>query len=481
MSIKEKLLHRAIKALGTEDLAIQLPWPESARLNLTPEYVVFQSESDVRRSRAATQYDGYGQYIVEMLVNNVVGPAGIKVIWEDPTLQKLWDEWRWNPVRDYERVDEAERDVIRGVIRDGESITQIIGDPTELSLVILDPLDLPPHPSNDSIEYDHKRRPVKYKFRPRYGYRDTPIPPPSLPADQVVHIYREDYPNQRRGVSWMRSAVTPLQKLKEFEDAYGETAQLSAANPGFFSLPARLSALLSENDTLESLKRAAKVNPKTRQILPEGTDWVPAGSPNISGGTYEAVKKGYLSRVARAVGISYYSLSSDLSDASFSSARQGHLENVVLYKRLQAMVIGWLEVVTDRWFMWNSMRYGVSNPSRDYSPPGFDYIDPAKETSALAAAVELGIKSRSEIIMESGRNPEVVFKSLAEEEAQMKVYRQEAMEKAGLDGGDSDSGNESDDDDEGADDQRNPNPNAPPPPNPSGQPGPNPRTLQIVA
>ena len=403
-----------------------LPFPDGNRLLTTPSYVVYQNDHDVRRVRAIAQFDGYGHHVVEVLVNQVVGPAGVRVVWEDERAHQLWSDWRWNYRRQYERVDEAQRDVVRGIVRDGESLTQILGDPESFNLTFLDPLDLPPYPEQNSIEYDARGRPLQYRFRPQHGFRQTPVPPRSLPADQVVHIFREDFPNQQRGVSWLRSAITPLEVLRAFEDAYADIATLTAASPGYFSLPDSLTQVMTDDDALDVLTRAAKLSPKSREVLPAGVEWKSVGTPPITAGIFTSVRNGLISRISRAVGISPYTISGEISDPNFSALRQANIENIVLYRRLQALVIGWLEQVTNAWFTWHSIRFGLANPDRKYETPGFDYIDPAKEVVAQSRAIDYNLKSKSEIIAESGRDPDSVFRTQAEEEAKIRDFRREA-------------------------------------------------------
>ena len=106
-------------------------------------YAIQQTEYDIRVARQYTQTDGYGREIVEIFIDTVVGATGIRVVWGDAYVQKKWDAWRWNTVRSHERIDEVQRDVVRGVVRDGESIVEIQGDAEGIYLANLDPIDLP--------------------------------------------------------------------------------------------------------------------------------------------------------------------------------------------------------------------------------------------------------------------------------------------------------------------------------------------------
>ena len=456
----QKALRGALKALGDDlppptKLAVELPFPNDRRVLLDPDYILYQQDFDVRRVRAETQTKGYGLFIVELLVNQSVGPAGARVSWEDSRLQELWDNWEWNPKRSWERSDEAQRDAIRGVVRDGEALIQIIGGPDYLNLVFLDPLDLPAYPQANSITYDARSRPVEYIFRPRPGFRLRPRPTDvRLPARDIIHLYREDFPGQNRGISWLRNAVDDLINLREFDKDFREMASLAAAHPGFFELPEKYERILTADDTLESLERTSKKPASSRSVLPSGTRWQAAGSPQVTAEFYHRVRFGMLAEVARVVGISPITLIGDVADANFSSLRHAHLENISTYRRTQALAVGFVNMIADVFYEWTSLRYGIANGSRKVTPAGFGYIDPSKEVSAQTTELNNATRTRSEIIAESGRDPESVFAELAAEEALLRRLRQEAMERESVAmptppvASDDDDSDDSDDDDD---------------------------------
>ena len=73
-----------------------------------------------------------------------------------------------------------------------------------------------------------------------------------------------------------------------------------------------------------------------------------------------------------------------------------------------------------------------------FTGPGFEHIQPREAAAANDMNIKLNLKSRSQIIRESGNEPEEVFKELAEENERLEALGLMSMPDDG--GGDSDMG-----------------------------------------
>ena len=430
-----------------------------ASLRYDGYYVIRQTEFDVRLARQFTQTDGYGRELVEIFVDSVVGRAGIQVQWGDDYVQERWNEWRWNATKPFERIDEAQRDVVRGLVRDGESLFQILGDMESMYLHMLDPIDLPMgtggpflrnNPRNKKVQgitFDDMGRPTQYDFAPSYGQD----PPQKLPASEVVHAYYEIFPGQVRGISWMRPAIIPLRQLSEFEHNFATMVDTAAKLPGYFTVPENLQAPLFEDDLAATgededgdgieddeealarrwLEQAMNADPTTRPRLPEGTQWHSVDiSSAVNGQLYTDTRKGLLGRIARGLGLSYNSLAGDLGEANYSSLRLGQMENNAQYRRVQRLLIAWLERVAKEWKEWQAVRDPIIEglaPSLkpQFDAPSFDMIDPLKEAATAKQLVENRVRSRQEIIREGGGDPDKTLEEIVDEEAKLLELRRD--------------------------------------------------------
>ena len=294
---------KVVKQTATKD-DYTVTYGENAnfrRRGTNRSYVIFNQYSDVIAARAATQFDGYGRYLVDYMVTAVLGVRGIAVQWEDERMQELWDNWKWNIARPWERPVDIQRDVLQTLIRDGESVMQIAARREGLFFNTIDSLSLPTNQPR-SILYDDMGRPTQYNFRspsqPVIQHLVGSVMEPfSLPAQQVIHMYREDFPNQRRGVTWLRSAIEPLSDLTTLDILFQDALEISISNPGAwvldqgYSNSARGSILPLRIPTSfttrikKMLTTAVTADARKRSILPYGTDMATGQYPSDRAGS----------------------------------------------------------------------------------------------------------------------------------------------------------------------------------------------------
>ncbi len=154
-------------------------------------------------------------------------------------------------------------------------------------------------------------------------------------------------------------------------------------------------------------------------IIAQGVDDVKTIVPSAGSGI--GIER-YEGRVASGAGLPREIVTGDLSAANFSTMRYAVL--------IAAKVVEELAVEFDPfrlraldWFLEAEQGMG-----HDWYGAGFEWlsrpvgiIDPLKAAEADAVLVELGVKSRRQVIEESGRNPEQVFDEIAAERAQVDV------------------------------------------------------------
>lgn len=263
------------------------------------------------------------------------------------------------------------------------------------------------------IEYDALgRRVAYYLYKVHPGSEVINLQPSQysrVPADEVIHLFRADRPGQQRGVSWLSPVVLTLRELGIYEDAYLKRQQLANLFAGF---------MYSDNpsdlgDELED--EIPDLQPGTIYMMKNGRR-IEFSSPPPAGEDPK-YRDSCLRRVAAGMGISYESLTGNLSEVNFSSARMGAndagrnfdgwLWNLFI-PRFCNGVFGWFLKVL------SMQGTNVADISAEWTPPARVIVDPGKEFSALLTAVRSGFMTLPEAIRQQGFDPDHVAQEQAE-------------------------------------------------------------------
>jgi lambda family phage portal protein len=129
--------------------------------------------------------------------------------------------------------------------------------------------------------------------------------------------------------------------------------------------------------------------------------------------------------IASGLGVSYTSLANDLEAVSYSSIRQGLLEERDQWRVVQAwMIEHFCEPVYLRWLR-NALDFGaVPLPGNKYFkfsatqwvPRGWQWVDPRSEAEAQIVAINNGLMTRTQALAERGLDIEDVLRERAAEE-----------------------------------------------------------------
>lgn len=223
-----------------------------------------------------------------------------------------------------------------------------------------------------------------------------------VPAEDVIHVYRVDRPQQVRGVPWGHAAMLTLYDLDGFEDAFLLRQKLANC---FMAVETEVEPFGDggtggESDELEDLEPGIIYRPKPGREL----KW---SSPPIAA-EYGSYVDHVLYRVAAAYGISYQALTGNLEKVNFSSGRMGWLDFQRNIERWRwNMLIPQFCQRVGEWFLEAAelSRSVVPPDARfEWTPPRREMIDPAKEIPPAIAAVRAGITSLPAIHREYGEH-----------------------------------------------------------------------------
>jgi len=273
----------------------------------------------------------------------------------------------------------------------------------------------------EGIEFNEIGKRVAYylhKDHPgNYGYRSS-RESSRVDASNILHIFRQDRPGQKRGVSWFAPIAMNLQDMADHQDAQLMRQKIAACFAAF-----RVSL---DGDPLDgdATGLSQSLIPGRIQQLAPGEDIRFASPPGVE--SYDEFTRSVLRAVAAGLGVTYEALTGDLSNVNFSSARMGRMEmdrNIstwqwtMLVPQMLQPIGKW---VVDDWMLINQ-RF-IPGVKLEWVPPHRILVDPTREIPALGKKVSLGLASRSSVIREMGYDPERVIEEIkkdADEEKQL--------------------------------------------------------------
>lgn len=391
------------------------------------------------RSRDLTRNNPFAARAVQVLVNNTVGGGVLgqcksRSKTREQRWNAAWENWAKTPsLCDYDnRADfwGLQALVFRTVVESGECLIRKRIDPTAefpLKLQVLEP-DFIDDATKDGltedggyirqgIEYNVRDQRVAYHLHRQHpGDRITALhkyETVRVPADEIIAVFRRDRPGQGRGVPWGASVISRLRDFDDFSDAQLLKQKISACFTGF--------VIDSESqDTGGTPPLAESLEPGSIEILPAGKDVRFASPPSV--GEFDQFSRAMLLQIAAGYGITYEALTSDLSNANYSSARMGHLEfsrNVDCWQK-QILVAQMLGPIWD-WFKQSAEIIGDDpmDVRMQWTPARRELIDPQKEVGAIIEAVRGGLMSLSEAIRRSGYEPGEVMAEIARDAAML--------------------------------------------------------------
>ena len=250
-----------------------------------------------------------------------------------------------------------------------------------------------------------------------------------VPAEDLIHVFLPERPEQVRGLPWMHAAMLALHDLGEFNRSALLAARRGADTLGFIVSPDGTGGGLADGGTSsEPLKMSAA---GTYDVLPEGYD---IRTPEFAypNAVYDSFVKTILRRVASGLDVSYNGLGNDLEGVNYSSIRAGVLEERDQWQTLQNWFTeAFLEPVFDEWFtramaagaiiMSNGSALPVNKADKfrahEWQGRRWSWVDPMKDIEAARLAVKSGIASPQMIAAQNGVDIEDVLDGIAAFEA----------------------------------------------------------------
>lgn len=364
-------------------------------------------------------------------------------------IEKAWKKWRRArncDVTGQSSFNEILKMVVRRRIVDGEIFVIKTYDgsariPFKIQLVEPEQLDTSVQYGQNGnivksgVEVDAVNKPVAYWFYKTLpdGYLATESV--RIPEDRVVHLFSKTRPTQVRGISELASSMDSIRDAGEYLEAERVKARLAACFSLFVKAPlgklnpyGRLQRMPTEGNTQ---KRLDTIEPGIIEYLEPGEEIEVANPGTIPTNTKDFVEQ-QQRLVGAGQGLSYEMVSRDVSKVTYSSARQGLLEDRRTFEPWQQYLVEHfcIEIYTE--FLISAILAGEveikdfwQNKDRYlehvWIPPGWTWIDPLKDVKASGTEVDSNFATLEEKCAEQGKD----WKEVIDQRVREKKYIQE--------------------------------------------------------
>ena len=409
---------------------------DSARHWAAAEFLSADAEADGAtrrtlrtRARYEVQNNSYARGIVNTIADDTVGTG--------PRLQMLLED---NPLcnaveRDFAawagRVHLARKLRTMRVARcqDGEAFAILAQNPALASPVRLDlqlieadrvtdsDATLDDERWVDGIELDRFGNPKSYLVLRKHPGGNASFDADWLKvrAEDMIHVFRQDRPEQHRGVPEITSALPLFAHLRRFTLAVVSAAESAADCAGILYTDAPANGEADAVDPMDSIQL------ERNMLLTMPGGWKMAQlDPKQPATTYAEFKHEVLNEIARCLSIPYNIAAGNSSGYNYAS---GRLDHQTYYKSLkvdQRYIEEFvLDRVLERWLREWSLVRGRALPEgvlpHVWFWDGREHVDPAKEANAQATRLKSNTTSLANEYAKQGKDWETELRQIAKE------------------------------------------------------------------
>lgn len=252
----------------------------------------------------------------------------------------------------------------------------------------------------DGIVFDEWGNPAEYhvlKYHPG-DYRVASWDYEKIPADQMVHWYRTDRPEQARGIPDIMAALPLFAQLRRYTLAVIAAAETAA---DFAAVVQSTAPADSESDEYAPFE-TIELERRMATFLPAGYNLgqIKSEQPTT---TYEMFKRQILSEIARCLQLPYAVAAGDSSDHNYASGRldwqtyhrQVRIERSRMTTRvLDRLLIAWLdEAILIPGYLPEGLP-PINRWQHNWMWDMFEHVDPVKEAQAAQLRVASGFTAR---------------------------------------------------------------------------------------
>lgn len=237
-----------------------------------------------------------------------------------------------------------------------------------------------------------------------------------FPAEDIIHVYRQDWPGMCRGVSWLAPALLRLADLDVWRDAQLQRQKVAAMLAGF------VTSTNGSGSPFSGEQRGAELiggmSPGSLHYLDPDQD-VRFSTPANIGAEVISFAQITEREIAAALGLPAHAFG-DVTQANYSSLKtaqtgwKARVEQVQwstfiplvclpVWRRYAALAVlsGAVETTVD-----------AALPVKHHVP-AFPSLEPVKEMTARIMALRSGLTSQRAVLAETGEDVEQMFREIA--------------------------------------------------------------------
>lgn len=308
--------------------------------------------------------------------------------------------------------------------------------PFKLQMIETDELDSstvwPKHKGNKvagGIEYNEWNRPVGYFIRQYdidgYGQRE----PVWVDAEDVIFYFSIRRPSQLREMSDMAQTIPRIRDITEFMTAVAVKERILSCLAIFIKKGLPITGMGNANPG--RFNGSEKKTSYEGKLLSPGMikemnvgDEVQVVNPSGQGADATSFTKLQQRLIGAGQGISYEATSRDMSESTYSSARQGMIEDDLTYREEKELLLEVLDEIYETFIISAVLCGELSIPhfweekarylSHEWTQEPKPWIDPKKEADADSTALKTGQKTFKQIAAENGRDWQDQINDMAE-------------------------------------------------------------------
>ncbi len=473
-------VNRRLRAYASAGMGVTANWQPGSR-DPNSEMVNRNSLALTReRSRDLYHSSAWHRRVVEALANAIVStglrptvntgdtmtrhPLTGKMVRLDALVYECWEKWSRHPVPGSSgTMASLDQMAARTWLIDGEFLARFRArrkeDMPGLPPIMIEPMDATQLPVQKiemvgnglnriiaGVEVDALGEKVAFHVLPEppgslfpfgAGVWDTQ----RIEASKIIHLFRQEHPGQMRGIS----LTAPVLKSIYLHDQFHEAIQVGAAVANDIAIivnrkEADSGGMADGAPLPPSQARDAAGNPEIddegRPIHEMGPGMVYQGNPDETIAVQQPQApsnvsdyvRAILKEVAAGVGLSYYTLTGDMSDSSFAQAKLGLLEQgvAVACLREQSYLPGYKRPLWRAWIDAGIVNGIFPNDLRlydeEWSKPKTNSADALQEAKANLLRLQMCETNLTEIIESSGRDPDKVLEQYAKDMALLKKH-----------------------------------------------------------
>ena len=412
------------------------------------------------RARDLAVNNEYVSGILHNLTRNVIGAEGFTLqskaddVTLRPEIERLWREYQ-SRVGGFVTLDEHQsgRDfdalVLRTLMIDGEVFIHRAFDASSkfgyryevVDSLQIDTLYNVPDCGNGEkismgIRLDARGRELAYYVREtRYDYYMSG-PRIEVSAEDMLHIYRKQFPDQSRGYSLFAPIILNLNQLDGYKEAELVHARIQACTMAVWERNGQPTGDDFLDTTDEKGEFVREMKPGIFPVAPQGysAKFLQQSSPSNQFGTFW---KNMLRSISNALGISYNKAAGDYESVNYSSLREATLEDRASFEEAQRFLIeNWKGFQFGDFIRALAYRGFVPMAKLDdclrhrFFGRRFPWVDPAKEIAAKAQEYDLLLTDPISELESRGQDPEEVIERWKQWEAMVIKAGLPFMQKA---------------------------------------------------